>query len=42
MYDTKKFGHLVKESLAKRYDIDKAYGDKAYTTIERTSKYWMT
>jgi hypothetical protein len=30
IHDTKKFGQLVKESLAKRNDIDKVYGDKAY------------
>ena len=29
VHDTKKFGPLVKES-AKRHDIDKVYGDKAY------------
>jgi hypothetical protein len=29
VHDTKKFGQLVKES-AKRHDIDKVYGDKAY------------
>ena len=29
VHDTKKFGSLVKES-AKRHDIDKVYGDKAY------------
>ena len=29
VHDTKKFGQLVKES-AKKYDIDKVYGDKAY------------
>jgi hypothetical protein len=29
VHDTKKFGPMVKES-AKRYDIDKVYGDKAY------------
>ena len=29
IHDTKKFGQLVKES-AKRNDIDKVYGDKAY------------
>jgi hypothetical protein len=30
IHDTKKFGQLVKESVAKKYDIDKVYGDKAY------------
>jgi hypothetical protein len=29
VHDTKKFGPLVKES-AKRHDVDKVYGDKAY------------
>jgi hypothetical protein len=29
VHDTKRFGQLVKES-AKRHDIDKVYGDKAY------------
>ena len=29
VHDTKKFGQLVKEA-AKKYDIDKVYGDKAY------------
>jgi hypothetical protein len=29
VHDSKKFGHMVKES-AKKYDIDKVYGDKAY------------
>ena len=29
IHDTKKFGPLVKES-AKRHDVDKVYGDKAY------------
>ncbi len=29
LHDTKKFSQLVKES-AKRHDIDKVHGDKAY------------
>jgi hypothetical protein len=29
VYDTKKFGPLVKEAASK-YDNDKVYGDKAY------------
>jgi len=33
VHDTKKFGQLVKES-AKKYDIDKVYGDKAYDNRE--------
>ena len=30
VHDTKKFGPLVKEAVASKYDIDKVYGDKAY------------
>jgi hypothetical protein len=38
IHDTKKFGHLVKES-ANRHSVEKVYGDKHMTTIERTSIY---
>jgi hypothetical protein len=30
VHDTKKFGPLVKEAAASKYDINKVYGDKAY------------
>jgi hypothetical protein len=40
--DTKKFGQLLMESLTKRRDIDKVYGDKPYTIRERTSIYCTT